>query len=1110
MPSRKRKSRTRRNSNKSKQHDFLSMIRRLVPPPNEIFHLSDFLARYTPSLKVSDKTIVHSDVQQKIDAFIISPLETIKPSLHLKVVDCREPVPSIVDDVIWTLVQRRDRYKRIGQDARNVLAQGFSSSPPDDHPSRRLPSDFPSLRPGLTQFQTNDNVTFCKSSPLVQNLHRYVGDEVFRMLLLHTRLFVPFELTEEGADSRGNYCLVCGPPLAAGTWSELPLADASRAWRQKYKSHDQPRKKKRRRCHPPIDSHLQANQCISRFHLFYSDSFTPRVGLHNHHPFCRPTITPEKLLTLMADLKTKNGERRTNRWKRLRGSGVEICRTILASSKKCDYHRLIEKYCPLPDLSIFRKMEDKSALESLVQYHNPQERVVSFVRGVLCKVFPHNFWGSQSNLECLLETVNAFVLLRRSERLSNKRLMHGIRTTHLRWLQSKERKNGSLSRRNHEVTCQLALQVFRWLFRGFIIPLLRSNFYVTETEFSAKKVLYYRKPVWSVFRSLSMRKLLQAHFQELTKLEVIKCLSSCRMGFSRLRLVPKATGVRPIAHLSQQYQVTSKEILGTKKRATLNILEPSPGLLHKHAGLNIVRSSLASTNTILEPVFDVLTYESTRHDEPFGSGLRGMADFYPRYQRFITGLKHQMGRVEHRNLNLTFASVDIEKCYDNINQDYMYDIASRQLSNDNYIIQKFNRFYEDNVTGRIQRVTKKIVGLPESYGLRRTDERSMSRKWKNAVLDSRTCHMVQGSSLNNLLHEHLVSHLVVTPGRYEKRYLVQTNGISQGSILSMLLCNLYYGNIENRLLNKENPQSPRVRDHILDVPANSDFLARQVDDFLFISSSKSSVASFLKQMWFGRPELGIKINQAKTLVSEEVTFQVEKENEMTVVRPRVAPGSTGSGKQLFPWCGFLFDVQTGEVFVDYNRFQDCVAKDSLTVHSVGSEGLKLATRMKSFARPRCVPILFDNAINRRSTIVTNFYQMMLFAAAKTAEYMRSEHVHPFVANNEDFILNCIDLLCSYSGRQIRCNLKCQSPERRMLVLADDALEWLTWHAFFHVFSQLDDFSSLRKRIESKLARVQRCPPSDVEIVVERSSRLFVLNRIIKVGNNYRNPMHRMQ
>ena len=154
--------------------------------------------------------------------------------------------------------------------------------------------------------------------------------------------------------------------------------------------------------------------------------------------------------------------------------------------------------------------------------------------------------------------------------------------------------------------------------------------------------------------------------------------------------------------------------------------------------------------------------------------------------------------------------------------------------------------------------------------------------------------------------------------------------------------------------------------------------------------------------------------------------------------------------------------------------------------------------MESFARPRCLPILYDHSINTRKTIVTNFYQMMLFSAVKTAEHLRSTDVNPTTSHNEGFLIDCIDSLASYVCRQIRSNLRRMSPDRRKLSLTDETLLWLTWHAFSVVFTQLDDFPSLGHRIHTKL-QTQDSPSSDLDGTVAMAYHRFALDKIIKTS-----------
>jgi hypothetical protein len=1086
----------------------MATIRSLLPPPNKIFLLPDFIQRYAPSLKLDNAMDKYSELHELMN-MTISPLDTIRPALHIKTPECREPVPSLVDDAIWILVQRRDRLKRMGLDGRNVLVQGYTLS------AMAGPSGMQPMRPGLNCIRPNDNVSFCKSSRAFQQLHSYAGDEVFRMILLHTRLFLPVE--RDFNKPRGNFVLICGPPLLYGKLSRLPIAFIKRA---KSNSSDETStsgpKKKRRRVHPVTESRLKPNATISRFSLFYSDAYIPKIGLSKIHLLNDPSMPPEKLLSAMMDLYDEKGAKRRKRWKRLRVLGVDVCRDILRGHSACDYPRILQRYCALPDYVKKRAHDDSQErilLPVLSQAYTPPEKVVSFVVSVLRKVFPTAFWGSERNFDRVVGSVKVFVALRRRERLPNKILTHGVRVTQMAWLYGEKQKESKLSRSDHEAANILTLKVLRWLFRGFIIPLLRSNFYVTETEFSAKQVLYYRKPVWSLFRSLSMKKLLQNQFTELNEAEVRKHITSQIMGFSRLRLVPKTTGVRPIAQLSRRQMVhlpeTTEKIQASKralpgdctdrldhssKRLKSTVSEARTTSYSWNASSRQNFDEFPSTNTVLSEVFDVLRYECGRKEGTFGVGLQGLEELYPRYHSYITSLKKRQ-RGSRQPLQLIFASVDIEKCYDNINQEYLLDITKRQVLHDDYFIQQFNLLYGNKITGTLEKLSKKVVGPPEQYSLIHQGHSELSDRCTHVVFDSRKCQLAKKSRIIELLKEHLGSHLVLTSGRHGNRFLVQSGGISQGSVLSMMLCNLYYGELESVMLHRENPQSPSVKDQLSRrVP---DFMARLVDDFIFISTSKPSVVNFLERMYEGKPELGAKINREKSLVSTDVELEVKTDKEEThPVLVSAVPQRASNKRKLFPWCGMLFDTSTGEVFIDYERFCDGKIRDSLTVDMDGSEGQRLAVRVESFVRPRCLPLLFDCSLNTKETIVTNFYQMMLFAAVKTAEHLRSSNMLLSSTSNIGFIIRCVDSLPSYASRQIRGNLRkhCPNGSHNTFILDGATTSWLSWHAFQEVFFRLSDFPDLSDSIQVEISH--RDASCDVRKISRRAFKQFQLHRMI--------------
>lgn len=126
------------------------------------------------------------------------------------------------------------------------------------------------------------------------------------------------------------------------------------------------------------------------------------------------------------------------------------------------------------------------------------------------------------------------------------------------------------------------------LYVSLVIPLLRSLFYATETEFEKGVVFYYRKSVWSRIRTEALSKFngndsaavavnesavgteetvlagnggpaLFGQYNPMSLVEVLSRLKQQTMGASQLRLLPKGSGVRGIATLSRRRWVKGEE-----------------------------------------------------------------------------------------------------------------------------------------------------------------------------------------------------------------------------------------------------------------------------------------------------------------------------------------------------------------------------------------------------------------------------------------------------------------------------------------------------------------------------------------------------------------------
>lgn len=113
-----------------------------------------------------------------------------------------------------------------------------------------------------------------------------------------------------------------------------------------------------------------------------------------------------------------------------------------------------------------------------------------------------------------------------------------------------------------------------------LIPLIRANFHVTESNVHGSHLFYFRHDVWRTIAEPALTSLKSTMFEEIKRDQALRLLESRELGYSQVRLVPKETGVRPIMNLRRrQPKIENKSKLGS------------------------------SINTVLAPVYNVLTLE---------------------------------------------------------------------------------------------------------------------------------------------------------------------------------------------------------------------------------------------------------------------------------------------------------------------------------------------------------------------------------------------------------------------------------------------------------------------------------------------------------------------
>jgi hypothetical protein len=227
-------------------------IRAILGPAAKVYSFPDFLREYVPSLDVDSILDVDTPMSplehHQLAQTRVAPLESLK---HLSKV-CKsirrdESLSSLVDDVVWSLVQRRERQRRLKEDGRNQLSLGYAVASYYQSSAAQSCTNMPA---GVIMKHLNANVDFCKTSSLCRLIHRMVGDDVMRTLLLHTSIFVPVE-EDLSQPPRGNYFQLTGPPLQGTSTRSTETNDKSSRKRKRLSQRQDdptksaPRKRKR-------------------------------------------------------------------------------------------------------------------------------------------------------------------------------------------------------------------------------------------------------------------------------------------------------------------------------------------------------------------------------------------------------------------------------------------------------------------------------------------------------------------------------------------------------------------------------------------------------------------------------------------------------------------------------------------------------------------------------------------------------------------------------------------------------------------------------------------------------------------------------------------------
>ena len=528
----------------------------------------------------------------------------------------------------------------------------------------------------------------------------------------------------------------------------------------------------------------------------------------------------------------------------------------------------------LPSIPLSVAALSSLGLPELLALSCPHAAVAAYVRAVLVRLVPLAVFGSRGNRHALLQAVDGFVWLRRGESMLVREMMTGMKVTEVGWLQPSIGR-GRVDRCLHRKQEWLLSLAMRWLLTDLVVPLLRCSFHVHGQRdrqephllLPARRLADHRaaqhgsahcQPAAVLLLLLLSSPPPAAQFRKLSASDVRAIFHdpSRKLGVGHLRLRPRRAGLRPIVNMARGSQL----MVGGERRL------------------------FPAVNASLRAAFDVLSFEVRRQDGLLGCSVFGLSDVHAHYRQLVLRLR-EAGRLSGSGAAADASSppvyivcLDIQQCFDCIDRGRLLQLLPRVLQESSYALHRYSSLH--SVLGAVHPRYHRLVYPSSAFPSFSDSASSLSARSRQRVFtDQVSRSFLSSSQLLQTLSLHVLSNVV----RFRGELYEQERGIPQGSVLSSLLCCLFLGQCERKLVlpllkeyEERKARKARRRSRAAaeggqqqqpPPAAPVSLLLRQMDDILFITTDLKLAASFVPTLASKLRRVGLSINDAKTKAS---------------------------------------------------------------------------------------------------------------------------------------------------------------------------------------------------------------------------------------------------
>ncbi|KAJ1734600.1 Telomerase reverse transcriptase [Coemansia biformis] len=698
---------------------------------------------------------------------------------------------------------------------------------------------------------------------------------------------------------------------------------------------------------------------------------------------------------------------------------------MLRLHRKFNYRHHLFRLCPAP-WQQRQQMEqprsgDAEAPGPLDQACSTTD-VFAFLQHCVRSVVPRDLVGGKRNHRRLYAALRQLVTASRFEEPSLHEVVQRFRLGEAAtWLDLQ-----------HPRAMDIYASMVRWVLSEFAARIVRKYFYVTEGSPSRYQLYYFRNDVWRTLARDAWRELEKSGmYVQRTSAEAAAVDARRTLGHSRMRLLPKEQGFRAIVNMKRSY-----------------VVRRGPAGPAGSAPRGFVERPVVSTNKRMADILAALRPWQRRCPELFGTAICGPDDVHARLMAFkrtigdtaglgdtagigdTTGLGGTAGLGDAR---LYIAKLDIARAYDTIPQAQLLAQLRACLPDEEMAVQKYWSLLPSLNRPRptYARHGQPAGGLVEFRGL----ARELAARRKDLIVgDQSATTYIHTDAMFALISEHLQQSTV----RLQSRLLRPVRGIPQGSMLSALLCNFFYGQLE--------------REHLAPIiDTRSTLVMRLIDDILVVSREQAQVVAIVDRMRQAFRARGCELNAAKTLANFALTVGGLR------ARQTDGPG--------FPWCGMLIDERSLNAMVDYSRLAPPARLGSFLAIALRREaGQVLRQKLLTAVQLKIIPLYVGGGLNSRGTVLLNLYQNFVLCAKKFHVICLRLGI---CASNQPFLASVVEdmLAMAYIALKSRC---------RVRSIAPDVVRWLGAHAFHAVLQRKQTrYAWLLARLKA----ARRVPPA---------------------------------